>query len=116
MLEFSCRKVYLNLNKMTRARRTDKHGQKCMYAMHHHAVAQFNVSMEAKDGAYMVESEIEAFNMYECLREARWLVPHISHDHLFLRDYASFYVKASIFVSHKIREHDRPRRLHNLAP
>lgn len=95
---------------MTRARRTDKHGQKCMYAMHHHAVAQFNVSMEAKDGAY-TESEIEAFNMYECLREARWLVPHISHDHLlFLRDYASFYVKASIFVSHKIREHDRPRR------
>lgn len=56
---------------MTRTRRTDKHGQKCAYAMHHRAVAQFNVNMEAKDGAYTAASEIEAFNMYECLRGAR---------------------------------------------
>jgi hypothetical protein len=42
-----------------------------LYVKHHRAIAQFNMNMELKDGAYMAESEIEAFKMYECLKEAR---------------------------------------------
>lgn len=51
--------------------RTENLGQTYAYAVHHHAIAQFNMNMKLKDGAYMVEREIEAFKMYECLKKAR---------------------------------------------
>jgi len=44
-------------------------GQTSVYSRD--AVAQFNVNIKPKDGAYMTKSEIEAFNMYECLKGAR---------------------------------------------
>lgn len=79
---------------------------KCMLAaMHHRAVAQFNANMRPKDGAlYMAESEIAAFNMYECLKGARWLRPSdLSRASVSSRLHKShIYVKASIFVSRKI--------------
>lgn len=71
-------------------------GQTSVYSRD--AVAQFNVNIKLKDGAYMTKSEIEAFNMYEYLKGARWLGSSVSsrlHKH-------HVYVKASIFVSRKI--------------
>lgn len=96
--------------------------------MHHRAVAQFNMNMKPKDGAYMVESEIEAFNMYECLKGARWLARSSVSSRLHKRH---VYVKALIFVSriidrvactilpqvhHKFNRYYLPYRYFTLAP
>jgi len=84
--------------------------------------------MKPKDGACMAESEIEAFNMYECLKGARWFAWSSVSSRLRKRH---VYVKALIFVSriidrvactippqvhHKFNRYYLPYRYFTLAP